>query len=79
MGTAQSFCRSGLKSGQGCIGQYIVLSGSATNPEDRRKGEREDRKDGWMDGGEEEWRAEGLLCCSSNGHSENVHVEKRTL
>lgn len=46
IGTAQCFCRSGLKSSQGFTGQYIVLFGSATNPEGRRRAEMEHREDG---------------------------------
>ena len=55
---------------------YIVLSGSVTNPEGRGRGEREDRRDGWMDRGKEEWRAGGLLCSSNNGNSGNAHPER---
>lgn len=39
----------------------------------------EDRRDGWMDRGKEEWRAGGLLCFSNNGHSKNVYIEKKIL
>lgn len=72
---AQCFCGSGLRSEQGST-VYIVLSGSVTNPEGRGRGEREDRRDGWMDRGKEEWRAGGLLCSSNNGNSGNAHPER---